>query len=587
MQNLFLSLSVNETIFVLCGSALLLVHLLILCREAPAKCSVLCKNLKRLKEWVADVRKSDPREAFILKQMGHRKVMWAQRFLYYLPAVCAVDMTLLLYLTFAHNSFTSAEAAWLVAVVYVSSLAVYVAPWLVNCSTLDLVCLFVHAYGAFWASPFGLSSLESVFTAQLIGLALVQVPAIAIARHYAAVLLGQGMIFGAILFRLSTRMDFWRFPATKPDTILNSRALLFFNIFYLGAVVLVHHIANRLIRGSVESMMRESDSKQQLSAASGLLDLTCEAVCEIDGDLKLLSHSPKLATMLLRRSGASLEGRRLTDFIAPGDKKRAKEILMMATQSGGAAHAFHTHLVDSYSSKFRTEVFRVKYSTMDGRDCHLLGLRDFTDLKSLAGVKATDAIPDSHELVLDVHEGDLSQHGSSSRALGELASQTLELRSQTNSPVQLRSSPNLSHVTMECYDYGHIVEKHVQYVQKDAFLQIDMDRETVQAASAPFGSLIGMSIKRSFASDFTVDLLRRLCEMARELRPIDVPDQVATFDLMPIHVDNDIIQASGVMKVCLTQQGRLSVIMCIREAGKTTSQRRPLSEKKVKNPLSL
>ena len=143
--------------------------------------------------------------------------------------------------------------------------------------------------------------------------------------------------------------------------------------------------------------MRASDSNRHLSAASALLELTCDAVCELDSDLKLQLHSQKLATMLLRRSGVSLEGRKLTDFIAPGEAERAQEILM--SQSDRAAHAFHTHLVDSYSSKFRTEVFQVKYAMMDGRECHLLGLRDFTDLKSLAGENATDAIQDESELV--------------------------------------------------------------------------------------------------------------------------------------------------------------------------------------------
>lgn len=109
----------NETIFFLCGSALLLLNLLISCREALAKFRVLCKtiNLKRLKELVADARKADPKEAFILKEMCQRKVMWAQRFLYYLNTVWAVDMTLLLYMTWAQNSFMSAEGAWSIALV--------------------------------------------------------------------------------------------------------------------------------------------------------------------------------------------------------------------------------------------------------------------------------------------------------------------------------------------------------------------------------------------------------------------------------------------------------------------------------------
>lgn len=81
-----------------------------------------------------------------------------------------------------------------------------------------------------------------------------------------------------------------------------------------------------------------------------------------------------------------------------GEAERAQEILMSRIRSDRAAHAFHTHLVDSYSSKFRTEVFQVKYAMMDGRECHLVGLRDFTDLKSLAGENATDAIQDESEM---------------------------------------------------------------------------------------------------------------------------------------------------------------------------------------------
>ena len=81
-----------------------------------------------------------------------------------------------------------------------------------------------------------------------------------------------------------------------------------------------------------------------------------------------------------------------------GEAARAQEILMSRIRSDRAAHAFHTHLVDSYSSKFRTEVFQVKYAMMDGRECHLVGLRDFTDLKSLAGENATDAIQDESEM---------------------------------------------------------------------------------------------------------------------------------------------------------------------------------------------
>lgn len=94
--------------------------------------------------------------------------------------------------------------------------------------------------------------------------------------------------------------------------------------------------------------------------------------------------------MLLRRPEVSLQGLKFTDFISSSDASRALEIL--AEPTGQPARAFHTHLVDSCASRFRTEVFQVRYRKMSGEQCHLLGLRDFTDQKSLAQEKATDVI---------------------------------------------------------------------------------------------------------------------------------------------------------------------------------------------------
>lgn len=44
-------------------------------------------------------------------------------------------------------------------------------------------------------------------------------------------------------------------------------------------------------------------------AVSSLLGLTCDAVVELDSELKFVSESVQLATMLLHRPGASMQGR--------------------------------------------------------------------------------------------------------------------------------------------------------------------------------------------------------------------------------------------------------------------------------------
>lgn len=88
--------------------------------------------------------------------------------------------------------------------------------------------------------------------------------------------------------------------------------------------------------------------------------------------------------MLLGR-GAGLKGTSFTDFVASSDAERAAELLLSTSENGCTARAFHTHLVDSCSSKFRTEVFQVKYWMANGKQCHLLGLRELLEAE-LEGV---------------------------------------------------------------------------------------------------------------------------------------------------------------------------------------------------------
>ena len=134
-----------------------------------------------------------------------------------------------------------------------------------------------------------------------------------------------------------------------------------------------------------------------------------------------------------------------------GEANRAEEILL-TPRDDGAAYAFHTHLVDSCSSKFRTEVFQVKYAMMDGQECHLLGLREFTDIKSLAGDNAADAILEGDSLHDDewpptLGELDMSgsadsrqsyQLGNTSSDASEVSNETLEQHNHGNGVVEKR-----------------------------------------------------------------------------------------------------------------------------------------------------
>ena len=149
-----------------------------------------------------------------------------------------------------------------------------------------------------------------------------------------------------------------------------------------------------------------------------------------------------------------------------GEAERAQEILMSRIRSDRAAHAFHTHLVDSYSSKFRTEVFQVKYAMMDGRECHLVGLRDFTDLKSLAGENATDAIQDESEMAEASAEASASASAQSGRGFDAFDAFDAFSEPSYEPPSDASESvlSNESNATLERTDRENgIVEKRLKY----------------------------------------------------------------------------------------------------------------------------
>ncbi|CAE7917581.1 rsmI, partial [Symbiodinium necroappetens] len=174
--------------------------------------------------------------------------------------------------------------------------------------------------------------------------------------------------------------------------------VVFFCLVNLAAVVLDRHL-----KGQEKQRLLTSQAATDLQAASSLLQLTCDAVVELDDKLRFAAAAPDLEAMLLKNTQASsLCGKRFTDLMPTREEAKRTEKLLQGT--GGweiSATAFHTRLIDSCSSKFRTEVFHVKYLRPNQQVCHLLGLRDFTDQGSLAGQKAMDSSADASQGLLE------------------------------------------------------------------------------------------------------------------------------------------------------------------------------------------
>ena len=173
----------------------------------------------------------------------------------------------------------------------------------------------------------------------------------------------------------------------SPDMIIGLELMSCAGVIFFGVFM------SSLLRQRVESQLALDNMTEELSAASSLLRLTCDAVIELDGKQRLTRHSQELATMLLiDRPGASLEGRSLMEFMPPEETARGRELLTKLVPSESenehelsiTAHAFHTRLVDSTASKIQVEAFQVRFEKDDGTAHSLVGLRDFTDTTSLS-----------------------------------------------------------------------------------------------------------------------------------------------------------------------------------------------------------
>ena len=267
------------------------------------------------------------------------------------------------------------------------------------------------------------------------------------------------------------------------------------SVCFVPCALLAVNLTTLILTKQVDTKIQGQNTKAQLSAASALLELTCDAVVELDSDFRLLADSPHLATTLLLCPGACEKGRKFTDFVDHDEEERVSQLF----EHPDAARAFYTHLSDSCGSKFRAEVFQVKY-TMDGEPCHLVGLRDLTDLNSLGR--------------------DL--------AIGRPA--WLDLEGPMSSKI--------------------------------SFMDVDMAKERIQCASVPFSSLAGRPVEQVFANE-ALQLLRRVHGDAAEVlrSEAQIMDQVVTYGDMPLTMQGRVVRISGAMKVSVTGEGQFHITM--------------------------
>ncbi|CAE7261000.1 unnamed protein product [Symbiodinium natans] len=309
----------------------------------------------------------------------------------------------------------------------------------------------IMLFGVSFLSPWH-TTPNQAFTFNFFLVVFFRVPGAILCTRLIWALLFNSLYLAMMTTRVLTESE--DFPPTlKPDVVIITECLIC--TLVLVCTMALHGLLSR----RAEMNLHRKNANTQLSAAQSLLRLTCDAVVELDGDLCLTKHCPELAAMLLK-GRCNLEGKKLTEFMPPMEVLRAEENLRrFSDDDPEPAQAFHTRLVDSISSRLCIELFQVQYKEMDGRHCHLVGIRDFTDSPGLLAANSEMSLADPFEEPL---------RWQSSVPFVEVDVESTSTASASSGGEEPRGA-------------------------KKVFLEIDMTDMRVQAASAPVDAVVGLT----------------------------------------------------------------------------------------------
>lgn len=156
----------------------------------------------------------------------------------------------------------------------------------------------------------------------------------------------------------------------------------------LVATAFYHMVVAIACTSFVQSYTKESHgrdirsiiSQSELKAASSLMNLTCDAVVELDTDLKVLKGANQLAVILFLASPSSAQGKELKQFCCSEADQEAflRAMGRVSHEADASTQVFHLPLRDSQGNKISMEFFHVCFSHL-GEVRHLLGVRELSD----------------------------------------------------------------------------------------------------------------------------------------------------------------------------------------------------------------
>lgn len=168
------------------------------------------------------------------------------------------------------------------------------------------------------------------------------------------------------------------------QTIWQREALIF------STVVFAVYVTTEFLKTKARREIESKTLSGERSAMGELLNLVCDVVVELDGDLRIEHHAPKFAAFVTLQAHKDVQGMKLQQFMPfQEDSERFETSLRACTD--GATGALHTTMRDSLSNKVQVEIFYVHFHDPD-LSCHyFVGVREFTDLASPSALSPAGA----------------------------------------------------------------------------------------------------------------------------------------------------------------------------------------------------
>jgi len=157
----------------------------------------------------------------------------------------------------------------------------------------------------------------------------------------------------------------------------------------LAVKTMVHWRVYVTLQEVAEQEIRSKMGQCERSAVSSLLGMMCDAVVDLDANLRMLAHEASLSTLLMHGNGRSSKGVAIRELVPPGhereifDESIARNV--RGLEGSPTPGMFGTRIRDSIGNLLKVVIYHVPYETVTGSVHHLLGLREDSDPLAIKG----------------------------------------------------------------------------------------------------------------------------------------------------------------------------------------------------------